>query len=81
MIEEPQIVLHETDEPDLLGDFFDADVLAGEDLTQVDLATADTDAAAGGDGDRAIVEGIFPGRLVPRRGARKRCKAQRDTSC
>ena len=40
MIEEAQIVVHEGHEPDFLGDFLDADRLAGEGVTEIDLAPA-----------------------------------------
>ena len=46
MIEEAQVVFHKTDEPDFIADLFDADVLAGEDGTEVDLSAADADGAA-----------------------------------
>jgi hypothetical protein len=46
LIEESQIVVDEGHQPDLLGDFLDADILAGKDLTQVDLAPGDADATA-----------------------------------
>ena len=59
VIEEAQVVVHEAHQPDLLGDLLDADVLSGEHLTEIDLATPDADAAAGRDGDGAIVEGIL----------------------
>ena len=58
-IEEAQIVLHKADEPHLLGDLLDADVLAGEDGAEIDFATTDADAAAVADGDGSIVEGVF----------------------
>ena len=38
--------------------FLDADRLAGEDVTEVDLFVAETDAAAMGDDDGLVVEGI-----------------------
>jgi hypothetical protein len=31
MIEVAEIILHKADEPDFIGDLFDADLLAGED--------------------------------------------------
>lgn len=58
MIEEAQVVVHEADQPDLVGDLFDADVLTGEHLAEVDLVPAEADTAAAGDGDGAIVEGV-----------------------
>ena len=59
MIEEAEVVVHEADEPDFVGDLFDADVLAGEDLAEIDLAATDADAPAARNGDGAIVEGIL----------------------
>ena len=41
-----------------VGDFFDADVLTGEDVAQVDLAASEADATAASDGDGAVVERI-----------------------
>jgi hypothetical protein len=46
VIEEAQVVVHKADQPDLLADFRDADVLSGEHGTQVDFPTTDADAAA-----------------------------------
>jgi hypothetical protein len=43
--------VHEAHEPDLLGDFADADVLSGKDLTQIDFSIAQADTTAVGDGD------------------------------
>ena len=43
-IEEPQIIIHEADLPDLVGDFAHAHDLAGEDDAEVDLACAGADA-------------------------------------
>ncbi|PYR34296.1 MAG: hypothetical protein DMF89_16055 [Acidobacteria bacterium] len=45
IVEIPQIVLHEGDEPDALADLRHADVLAGEDVAEVDLASPEADAA------------------------------------
>jgi N-acetylglutamate synthase-like GNAT family acetyltransferase len=42
----------------MLVDLFDSDGLAGEDLAEVDFLAVETDAAAGGDGDRLVVEWI-----------------------
>ncbi len=46
VIEEAQIVVHEGHQPDLLGDLFDADRLAGKGMTQVDLSPTQADAPA-----------------------------------
>jgi hypothetical protein len=59
VIKEPQVIVHETDQPDFLGDLFDADVLSGEDMAEIDLTPLEADAATVADRDGAIVEGIF----------------------
>jgi hypothetical protein len=46
VIEEAQVVVHEGDEPDLLGRLLDADVLTGKGVTEIDLSAPDTDATA-----------------------------------
>ena len=52
----------------LLVDLLDADVLTGEDGAEVDLAAAEADAAAVGDGDGAVVERVVRARCRPRYG-------------
>jgi hypothetical protein len=47
-VEEPQVVVHEADQSDLLGDLADADGLTGE-----DLAEGDRPAHLGADAARA----------------------------
>jgi hypothetical protein len=47
------------DEPNLVGDLFDSDELAGEDSAEIDLLTIEADSAAGGDGDALVVEWII----------------------
>ncbi len=37
MIEETEIEAHKADQPYVVGDLFDAEVLSGEDVTDVDL--------------------------------------------
>lgn len=59
MIEESQVVVHEGDEPNSIAHLLDADVLAGEHLTQVDFALAEADTAAMGDGDRAVMKRVL----------------------
>ena len=59
MIKEPQVVVHKGYQPDLLCDFLDADILSGEDLTEIYLTPPDADAPALRDGDGAVVQGIF----------------------
>jgi hypothetical protein len=59
LIEESQIVCHEGDQPDLVTDLLDANILAGKDTAEVDFAPADADTTTGGDRDSSIVEGIF----------------------
>ena len=55
MIKEPQVVVHKSYQPDLLGDFLDADILSGEDLTEIYFTPPDADAPALRDGDGAVV--------------------------
>ena len=59
MIEEAQVVFHKADQPDFIANLLDADVLAGEDGAEIDLAAADADATALGDGNGAIVERVL----------------------
>jgi hypothetical protein len=51
--------VHKADQPDFIAELFDADVLAGKHRAQVDLASPNADAAAAGDRDGAIEEGVF----------------------
>ena len=53
-----KIVIEETDEPNTLVDFLDADFLAGEHGGDVDPLAMHPDTAAGGDEDFAIVERV-----------------------
>jgi hypothetical protein len=46
VVEIPQVVLHEGDQPDVLAHLRDPDVLAGEDLTEIDLAPVEAEAPA-----------------------------------
>ena len=48
-IEVAEIVLHEADEPDAVGDLLDANLLSGEHGTDVNFAALVADAAAVGD--------------------------------
>jgi hypothetical protein len=59
VIEEAQVVLHKAHQPDLLGDLLDADGLAAEGSTEIDLAPTDTDSSAVGDDDGAIVQRVL----------------------
>ena len=47
------------DEPNLLAHLLDADALAGEDGTEVDLLAIEADAAACGYGDGFVVEWVI----------------------
>jgi len=58
-IEVPRIIIHKTDQPDVVVNFLDADGLAGEDLAKVNLFAAQTDAAATGDHNSFVVQGII----------------------
>jgi hypothetical protein len=59
VIEEAQVVFHEANEPYFIAHLLDADVLTGEHGAEIDLAPADADAAALGDGDGAVVERVL----------------------
>ena len=52
----PRLVVHEADEPDALVDLHDAEILAGEDGAEVDLAPVEADASAVGHGDGVVVQ-------------------------
>jgi len=54
-----QIVLHEADQPDAVGDLLDADQLAGEHGAQVDLAPFVADATATGDSGGPVMDRIL----------------------
>jgi len=56
VIEEAQIVLHKADEPHLLADLLDADVLSGEHGAEVDLAFSDADTPTVGRGALNLFE-------------------------
>lgn len=58
VVEEAEIVVHEADQPDAVGDLLHSDALASEDLADIDLELSDADAAAGGDRHGAVVEWI-----------------------
>ena len=58
MIEVSEIVVHEADEPDFIGDLLDADLLAGEDGAQVDFPAFVTDPAATGDSGGEVMDRI-----------------------
>jgi len=51
--------VHEADERDVVGDFAHADGLSGEGLAEVDLARAEAQSPAMGDGDGAIVQRVM----------------------
>ena len=54
-----EIVVHEADDPNAVVDFLDAEFLTGEHGRDIDLFPVHADAAAGGDQDIAVVQGIF----------------------
>jgi hypothetical protein len=58
IVEEAQVIVHEAGQPDVIGDFSRPDVLTRKDLTEIDLASCEAQAAALGDGDRHVVERI-----------------------
>ena len=49
IVEIAQVVMHEGDEPDVLVDLLDADLLSPKHLTDVNFAALIADPAAGGD--------------------------------
>ena len=51
--------MHEADEPDLVSDFLDADVLTGEGSIEIGLASADARVPSLSHRDSAIMERIF----------------------
>jgi len=53
-----QIILHKTNQPDIVVNLFDADGLPGKDLAEIDFLVSQTNAAAAGDHDGFVVEGI-----------------------
>src|SRR5260370_42246171 len=58
-IEVSQIIIHKTDKPDVVMNFFDADGLAGKDRTEVNFLAPQTDAAAVGDDNDLVVERVI----------------------
>ena len=71
VIEVTEIILHEADEPDLVGNLFDAHLLAGKRSAQVNLLPVVTDSAVLGHDNGSIMKrivelaqaGIRPGRF------------------
>src|SRR5258705_7781463 len=59
IVEEAQVVVHEADEPDVVSDFSHANVLSREDLTEVDFAPSEAQAAALGHGDGHVMERVM----------------------
>src|SRR5438046_3594814 len=59
VIEEAQVVLHKTNEPDFIADLVDSHVLAGENGAEVDLPFAEADTATAGDRDGAVVKRVL----------------------
>jgi hypothetical protein len=57
-VEVTEIIVHEADEPNALVSFLDSEPLAGQHGRDVHLLAVQADAAAGGDEDIAIMEGI-----------------------
>src|SRR4029077_5038211 len=54
-----EVVIHKTNQPDAMVDFFDADGLAGEGHAEVDLLVVQAKASAAGDHDRAVVKWVM----------------------
>jgi hypothetical protein len=59
--------VHEGHEPAPLTDLRDADVLAGEGMTEIYFTAFEADPATSGDGDGVVVKGV--GELLKARGA------------
>lgn len=53
-----EIIIHKTDQPDAVVDFFDADGLSCERYAEIDCLVVQAKASAAGDHDGAVVEGI-----------------------
>ena len=78
IVEVAEIVVHEGDEPDPVAHLLHPDVLAGKDLTQIDLPALVADPAAVGDGRRSSRaadsassrEAVVRARSTARRGRR-----------
>ena len=58
-VKEAWIIFHEADKPDPVGNFSDADILAPEHRTQVDLVVANANPAASGYPDGPIVKRLL----------------------
>ena len=56
VVEIAQIVLHEGNEPNVLADLRDADLLPGKDVTEIDLLALEADPTAPGYQDRLVVK-------------------------
>ena len=56
VVEEPQVMVHEGQQPDLVAELADGDRLADEDVTQVISPPTEAGAAAAGDEDRSVVD-------------------------
>src|SRR5260370_15115891 len=54
-----KLIIHKTYKPDVVMNFFDADGLAGKDLTEVNFLAPQTDAAAVGDDNDLVVERVI----------------------
>ena len=67
----------------MLVNLFDADLLAGEDLAEIDLLPVEADAAAAGDDDGLVVEGIVElgqAFIGQERGTSPRCASDGSSS-
>jgi hypothetical protein len=51
--------VHKADQPALIADLANADILTGKDGAEIDFATSDAEATALGDGDGFVAEGIL----------------------
>jgi hypothetical protein len=69
VVEIPQVVVHEADQPDVVSGLLHAHILAGQDLTEIDLVPLVADAAAAGHDGGPVVERVIE-LLEALRGAR-----------
>jgi hypothetical protein len=59
VVEEPQIIVHECDEPDALADLFNSDGLTSRGFADADLFPIDEEPAAAGDRAGVVVERVL----------------------
>ena len=80
-VDETKIVAHEADDPNAFVDFFDSQALAGKDGRDVDAFSMHADAAACGDQEVAVVQGVCELGQAHVGAEEKACRARRGASC